>query len=135
MPSNNYRNYKVYMLDDVGSSEHQALAEKYHCVYLSRPNKGEYKKAGNLEYGYQHSDGKFVFILDADFIPIADALRDIVPYIATNKDIGILQTPQYFEQTRDLHKASKIEFGGGNIVEDFYRIIMPCRDEFKAAIM
>jgi cellulose synthase (UDP-forming) len=27
-----------------------------------------------------------------------------------------------------------IEFGGGNIVEDFYRIIMPCRDEFKAAM-
>jgi len=129
-----YKNYKAYMLDDIGSAEHKAIAEKYGFVYLSRPNKGKYKKSGNLQYGYEHSDGEFVFILDADFIPVKDALRDIVPYIASNKKIGILQTPQYFEQTKDVHKKSKIEFGGGNIVEDFYRIIMPCRDEFKAAM-
>lgn len=130
----NYHNYKVYMLDDVGSKEHEAIAQKYNCVYLSRPNKGEFKKSGNLEYGYKNSDSEFIFILDADFIPIKDALYDLVPYIASDKEIGILQTPQYFEQTKAIHKNSKIEFGGGNIVEDFYKIVMPCRDEFKAAM-
>ena len=130
----NYRNLKVYMLDDVGSSEHRALAEKYNFIYLSRPNKGEFKKSGNLQYGYSHSDSEFVLILDADFIPIKDALKDLIPYIATDREIGILQTPQYFEQTKNIHSKSRIEFGGGNIVEEFYRVVMPCRDEFKAAM-
>jgi len=129
-----YKNYNVYMLDDVGSDEHRALAEKYNFTHLSRPNKGENKKSGNLQYGYDHSTGEFVLILDADFIPIHDILRDLVPYIATDPKIGILQTPQYFEQSRDVHNRSKVEFGGGNIVEDFYRIVMPCRDEFNAAM-
>jgi cellulose synthase (UDP-forming) len=129
-----YKNYRVYMLDDAGSTEHRKLAEKYGCVYLSRPNKGEFKKSGNLEYGYIHSDGEFIFILDADFIPTADCLFDLVPYIVKDRQIGILQTPQYFEQTKRVHKRSQIEFGGGNIVEDFYRVTMPCRDEFKAAM-
>lgn len=130
----NYKNYKVYMLDDAGKEEHAALAEKYGCIRLSRPNKGEYKKSGNLEYGYAHSEGQFIFILDADFIPEKDALKDLIPYIVQDPEIGILQTPQYFEQSEDVHSRSKIEFGGGNIVEDFYRIILPCRDEFKAAM-
>lgn len=130
----NYPNYNVYMLDDKGSNEHKKLAQKYGFTYLSRPNRGEHKKSGNLQYAYDHSDSEFVFILDADFIPIKDALTDIIPYIITDHNIGILQTPQYFEQTQALHKKSQIEFGGGNIVEDFYKIIMPCRDEFKAAM-
>lgn len=130
----NYSNYKVYMLDDIGNIEHEELAKKYGFIYLSRPNKGEYKKSGNLQYGYENSSGDYVLILDADFIPIKDALKDLIPYIASDSEIGILQTPQYFEQSKDVHHRSKIEFGGGNIVEDFYRIILPCRDELKAAM-
>ncbi len=130
----NYRNIRVYMLDDIGSDDHQKLAERYGFTYLSRPNKGEYKKSGNLQYGYEHSSGKYVFVLDADFIPTQNSLRDLIPYIDSADEIGILQTPQYFEQTKDVHTRSKIEFGGGNIVEDFYRIIQPSRDEFKAAM-
>lgn len=130
----NYKNVKIYMLDDKGSEEHKRLAEKYNCIYLSRPNKGEYKKSGNLEYGYGKSNGEFIFILDADFIPTRDSLHDLIPYLATEPEIGILQTPQYFDQSEDVHSRSKIEFGGGNIVEDFYKILMPCRDEFKAGM-
>ncbi|MFO0703984.1 MAG: glycosyltransferase [Patescibacteria group bacterium] len=129
-----YKNYKCYMLDDIGSTDHKALADKYGFVYLSRPNKGVYKKSGNLQFGYENSHGEYVLVLDADFIPIRDTLRDLVPYLASDNKIGILQTPQYFEQNNFVHKRSKIEFGGGNIVEDFYRVLLPCRDEFQAAM-
>lgn len=129
-----YPNFQVYMLDDVGDEQHKKLAQKYGFNYLSRPNKGEYKKSGNLQFGYENSNGEYIFILDADFVPKKCALRDLVPYMATDKSIGILQTPQYFEQSHEVHSRSKIEFGGGNIVEEFYRIIMPCRDQFKAAM-
>lgn len=130
----NYKNVRVYMLDDVGSPDHKALSKKYGFSYLSRPNKGQYKKSGNLEYGYAHSKGEYVLILDADFIPSRDILRDLVPYIDQDPSIGILQTPQYFDQGHHVHKKSRIEFGGGNIVEEFYKIVMPCRDEFQAAM-
>lgn len=130
----NYKNLQVYMLDDVGSAGHKELARKYRFNYLSRPNKGEHKKSGNLEFGYKHSKGDYVFILDADFIPTPESLIETIPYIESDPKIGILQTPQYFEQSKNVHSRSLIEFGGGNIVEDFYRIIMPCRDEFKAAM-
>lgn len=129
-----YTNYKVYMLDDSKNAAHKLLAEKYGCTYLSRPNKGEWKKSGNLEFGYSKSTGKYILVLDADFIPSRDSLREIVPYLESDQSIGILQTPQYFEQTDEVHKRSPIEFGGGNIVEDFYRLILPSRDEFGAAM-
>ncbi len=130
----NYKNYNVYLLDDSPNESQKYLAEKYNCTYISRPNKGEWKKSGNLEFGYGKSNGEFIFILDADFKPSKDALKDTIPYIASDSRIGILQTPQYFDQSHEVHQRSKIEFGGGNIVEDFYRISMPCRDEFNAAM-
>lgn len=130
----NYKNFKVYMLDDGGLPEHKSLADKYKFNHLQRPNRGEFKKSGNLQYGYDHSSGEFVFILDADFIPTRDSLHDLIPYIASDNQMGILQTPQYFEQTKKVHKRSAIEFGGGNIVEEFYKINLPCRDVFRASM-
>ncbi len=130
-----YKNRNVYILDDKGNSEIELLSKKYKVKYLSRPNKGEYKKSGNLQYGWDHSNGEeFAFILDADFIPIPDALYHCMPYILSNSKIGILQTPQYFEQTKEKHESSPIEFGGGNIVEEFYSLDQVSRDRFDAAI-
>lgn len=130
-----YQNKAVYILDDKGDVGAKALADKYGFNYLSRPNKGEYRKSGNLQYGWDYSDGEeFAFILDADFIPIPEALWHTMPYIISNSKIGILQTPQYFEQTKEKHDQNPIEFGGGNIVEEFYNIDQVCRDRFDAAI-
>ena len=129
-----YKNIKVYLLDDKGDKQLKSLAKEYKFKYLSRPNKGEFKKSGNLQFGYDNSNGEFVFVLDADFIPSADSLKNTIPYIVSNSKVGILQTPQYFDQSDDIHKRSAIEFGGANVVEEFYKIDMPSRDKFKAAL-
>ena len=132
-----YKNKTVYILDDKkgDTTDIAKLAEKYGYIHLSRPNKGEYRKSGNLQYGWDHSNGEeFAFILDADFIPLPEALWHTMPYILSNPKIGILQTPQYFEQTKEKHDQSPIEFGGGNIVEEFYNMDQVCRDRFDAAI-
>ena len=130
-----YQNKAVYILDDKGDSGAKALADKYGFNYLSRPNKGEYRKSGNLQYGWDHSNGEeFAFILDADFIPLPEALWHTVPYILSDSKIGILQTPQYFEQTKEKHDENPIEFGGANIVEEFYNLDQASRDRFDAAI-
>ncbi len=57
-----------------------------------------------------------------------------IPYIVSDPSIGILQTPQYFEQTKEKHNQNPIEFGGGNIVEEFYNMDQVSRDRFNAAI-
>jgi cellulose synthase (UDP-forming) len=129
----NYDNYKVYVLEDRVDLEARKLAKDLGFKYLSRPNKGELKKAGNIHYGVENSDGEFIVILDADFIPHVEFIRESVPYFA-NPKIGILQTPQYFDVDDKVHKRSMIEFGAGHVVEDFYRILQPARDTFNAAI-
>jgi cellulose synthase (UDP-forming) len=129
----NYDKYKVYVLEDKVDLKARKLAKELGFKYLSRPNKGEDKKAGNLRYGFQNSKGEFVLILDADFVPHPEIINESLPYF-TNEQIGIVQSPQYFETNNTVHKRSSIEFGAGNVVEDFYRIIQPSRDHFGAAI-
>ncbi len=130
-----YQNKTIYILDDKGDPGIKALAEKYSSYYLSRPNKGEYRKSGNLQYGLDHSNGEeFVVVFDTDFIPIPEALWYTMPYMLSNPKTGIVQTPQYFEQTKEKHNQSPIEFGGGNIVEEFYNMDQASRDRFDAAI-
>jgi cellulose synthase (UDP-forming) len=129
-----YKKLTVYVLDDQGSKELKEICAEYKYKYLSRRNKGEYKKSGNLQYGYDHSEGEFVLVLDVDFVPDPSILRETIPYIASDSSIGILQTPQYFETTSKIHRRSPIEYGGGNVVEDFYRFDMPGRDAVGGAM-
>lgn len=53
---------RVICLDDVGRPELRRLAESHGLEYLSRPNKGEFKKAGNLRYAYKRSKGELIAI-------------------------------------------------------------------------
>lgn len=123
----NYSNYKVYVLDDHGDEEAKLLAAQFGFYYLSRANKGEFKKSGNLQYGLENSSGDHILILDADFVPAPEFLRETVPYMQ-NEKTGLLQTPQYFELSQKVFNRSIIEYGAGAMVEDFYRIVMPCRN-------
>lgn len=128
-----YKNVKVFVLDDGANTELEAIARAHKFTYLSRPNKGEYGKAGNLRFGYENSKGDFVLVLDADFVPHKDFLKETIPYMQDEK-IGILQTPQYFNTQEIIHENSPIEFGGGNVVEEFYQYDMPSRDLFGASM-
>lgn len=122
----------VYILDDSGAqaNELQALAKQFGFHYLSRPNKGELKKAGNLKFGYQNSSGDFIAIFDADFVPRSDYLYHLIPYF-DNPDTGIVQSPQYFGTESWMNW---LERGAGATQELFYRWIQPSRDRLNAAI-
>ena len=48
-------------------------------------------KAGALENGLKTSTGEYVFILDADFVPNPDVLRETIHYF-TDDQIGLIQT-------------------------------------------
>jgi cellulose synthase/poly-beta-1,6-N-acetylglucosamine synthase-like glycosyltransferase len=49
-------------------------------------------KAGALANGLAHTDGEFIAIFDADFIPQPDFLRQTVPCFLNDDRIGVIQT-------------------------------------------
>jgi cellulose synthase (UDP-forming) len=128
-----YKNIQVYVLDDKGDPKLKELALSYKFNYISRPIKGQWKKAGNLQYAYEFSHGKYSLVLDADFRPFEWALRETIPYMETNKEIGILQTPQYFRNTDTIYERSPIEYGSGYVVDSFYKTLLTARNVFDIA--
>ncbi len=130
-----YNNFKVYVLDDskVDCDKHKELAEKYKFTYFQRPDRGVMKKAGNLKYGYGRSSGEYIIIFDADFAPRSDFIHELLPYMADPK-VAIVQSPQYFETTKDVHKRSALEYGASQTQEPFYRYIQVARNRFGGAI-
>src|SRR6478752_7371422 len=121
---------EVYVLDDGGRPEVEALAAEYGFTYLSRPNRGQMKKAGNLAYGYAQTTGDIIAVFDADFAPRPDYLLELVPYL-DDATIGIVQSPQYF-QTHGIE--SWLQKAAGSTQELFYRWVQPSRDSIGAPI-
>jgi cellulose synthase/poly-beta-1,6-N-acetylglucosamine synthase-like glycosyltransferase len=120
----------VYVLDDGVRDEVRALAESFEFEYRSRPDPGRLKKAGNLKYGYEQSDGELIVIFDADFVPRSDFLYELVPYF-DEPDVGIVQSPQFFDTKKGMHWLQRC---AGATQELFYRWIEPARDRSRAAI-
>jgi cellulose synthase (UDP-forming) len=120
-----------YVLDDGASPAAKALAKELGFAYATRPDRGWYKKSGNLRYGFEISDGEFILLLDADFAPRADLLDEALPYFALFPDVGIVQTPQYFHV---LDRQTWVERGAGATQELFYRSIQTARDKRDSAV-
>lgn len=121
---------KVHVLDDAGRPEVAELAREFGFNYLERPGSA-FKKAGNLQYAFERTDGEHILLLDADFVPRPDLLHEVIPYMAM-PDVGIVQTPQYFGTPRK--RMNWLQRGAGATQELFYRMIQPSRDAVSGAI-
>jgi cellulose synthase (UDP-forming) len=121
----------AYVLDDSASSELKAMAREFGFAYARRPNRGWFKKSGNLWFGFQVSYGDYILLLDADFAPRHDLLNEALPYMEDDPKIGIVQTPQFFRITND---QSWVERGAGAVQELFYRSIQTARSRKGGAI-
>jgi cellulose synthase (UDP-forming) len=120
-----------YVLDDGANPEAKALARELGFAYATRPDRGWYKKSGNLRYGFEISNGEYILLLDADFAPRTDLLDETLPYFDVFPDVGIVQTPQFFHV---VDEQTWIERGGGATQELFYRSIQSTRARKGAAI-
>lgn len=88
---------EIQVLDD--STDHSAdiarkccedwAAKGYPVKYVHRVNREGYK-AGALEAGLAQTQGEFIAIFDADFVPPRDMLRNVVDYF-TDPKIGMVQ--------------------------------------------
>jgi cellulose synthase (UDP-forming) len=121
---------QAFVLDDGPSDQARDLAEIHGFTYLRRPNQRQFKKAGNLKYGYDRTDGEHIVIFDADFRPRADFLAETLPYME-DPQTGIVQTPQFFRVSRS---QTWVERGASASLEVFYRSVQICRDRFGSAL-
>jgi cellulose synthase (UDP-forming) len=121
---------RVYVLDDSARPEVAAMARRRGFVYLTRPDRGHLKKAGNLRYGYARSRGEHIAILDADFVPRHDFLHELIPYF-DDPTVGIVQSPQFFDVRVGMNWLQR---AAGSTQVLFYRYIQPARDRNDAAI-
>lgn len=121
----------VHVLDDAARGEVATIAAEFGFRYGSRPDRGWFKKAGNLNFGLATSSGEFILILDADFVPSPEFLAETLPYFEADPQLGILQTPQFFRNAGD---QSFIERGAASCQELFYRAVQVARDQRDAVV-
>jgi len=89
---------EIQVLDD-SNDETRALTERtvaklrangFDAVVLHRENRIGFK-AGALDNGFKKAKGDFFFILDADFVPPRNILRESIDYFADPR-VGMIQT-------------------------------------------
>ncbi|WP_236647174.1 cellulose synthase family protein [Hymenobacter busanensis] len=69
-------------------AQHQA--QGLRISHVRRPSRQGYK-AGALRHGLDETDGEFIAIFDADFVPDPDFLRRTLPYF-DSPEVGVVQT-------------------------------------------
>jgi len=76
--------HETFLLDDGRRSEMAILAEEWGARYMSRPD-NTHAKAGNINHALGITNGDLIFCLDADHVPLPDALDALVGYFDDDK--------------------------------------------------
>jgi len=119
--------HTTYLLDDGRRPEMRELAELAGAEYLTRPD-NSHAKAGNLNAALPRTEGDLVFFLDADHVPMPDALDALVGYFDDER-MAIVQTPHDFFN----HDSVQHYVVGRHEQSLFYRVISPGKDRHGAA--
>jgi glycosyltransferase involved in cell wall biosynthesis len=119
--------HTTYLLDDGGRPEMEEIATLAGAEYLTRPDNA-HAKAGNLNAALPRTDGDLVFVLDADHVPMPDALDALVGYFDDER-MAIVQTPHDFFN----HDSVQHYVVGRHEQSLFYRVICPGKDRHGAA--
>ena len=127
-----YPNKKIYILDDTRRDHIRALARELGCEYISRAD-NTHAKAGNLNHALPKTNGEFIALMDADFVPFHNFLTRTVGFFQ-DETISLVQTPQDFYNP-DFHSRN---LGLGqflpNDLENFFGSIQPHRDTVNSVI-
>ncbi len=119
--------HTTYLLDDGRREEMAELAEMAGARYLVRPD-NSHAKAGNLNAALPRTEGELVLILDADHVPMPDALDAVVGYFDDPR-MAVVQTPHDFFN----HDSVQHYRVGRHEQSLFYRVVCPGKDRHGAA--
>lgn len=119
--------HKTWLLDDGRRPEMEALAKTAGAGYLTRPDNAN-AKAGNINAALPRTDGELVLMLDADHVPMPDALDALVGYFDDER-LALVQSPHDFFN----HDSVQHYTLGRHEQSLFYRVICPGKDRHGAA--
>jgi cellulose synthase (UDP-forming) len=119
--------HTTYLLDDGRRPEMAEIAELAGAEYLTRPD-NSHAKAGNINAALPRTGGDLVLVLDADHVPMPDALDAVVGYFDDPK-MAVVQTPHDFFN----HDSVQHYRVGRHEQSLFYRVVCPGKDRHGAA--
>ena len=127
-----YANKEIVILDDSTKAESQQaardIAARYGVRCIQRTNRRGYK-AGAINDYLHECDAEFLAIFDADALPVANFLADVVPMIAENPRLAFLQTPQFYANT----DVSYVALAAARQQNVFYEYICEGKSYSRAA--
>jgi len=94
--------------------------------YLVRPD-NSHAKAGNINHALRQTEGELVFMLDADHVPMPDALDVLVGYFDDER-LALVQTPHDFYNQDSVQHYDV----GRHEQSVFYEVICPGKDRHGA---
>ena len=119
--------HTTWLLDDGRRTEMRELAELAGARYLTRPD-NSHAKAGNINAALGRTDGDLVLVLDADHVPMPDALDAMVGYFDEPR-VALVQSPHDFFN----HDSVQHYVVGRHEQSLFYRVVCPGKDRHGAA--
>lgn len=121
------RPHTTYLLDDGRREEIRSLAERWGARWITRPD-NSHAKAGNINHALPLTDGDLVLVLDADHVPLPDALDALCPHFADPK-LALVQSPHDFSN----HDSVQHYDVGRHEQSLFFSAICPGKDRHGAA--
>jgi cellulose synthase (UDP-forming) len=118
--------HTTYLLDDGRRPEMAEIAAMAGAEYLTRPD-NSHAKAGNLNAALPRTDGDLVLVLDADHVPMPDALDALVGYFDDPR-MAVVQTPHDFFN----HDSAQHYDVGRHEQSLFYRVVCPGKNRHGA---
>jgi cellulose synthase (UDP-forming) len=119
--------HTTYLLDDGRRENMRELAELTGAVYMTRPDNA-HAKAGNINAALPRTEGDLVFMLDADHVPMPDALQALLGYFE-DPQVGLVQSPHDFSNQDSVQHYAV----GRHEQSLFYHVICPGKDRHGAA--
>lgn len=124
--------HQTWVLDDAMRPEVEALAQALGVHYRTRGH-NLHAKAGNLNFGLEHSQADFVAVFDADHIAQPHALDALLGLMA-NERVAMVQTPQdYYNTDAFQYLNPRKQAGLWHDQSYFYNLAQSCRDTWNAA--
>ncbi len=118
--------HTTYLLDDGRRAEMEELARIAGARYLTRPD-NSHAKAGNINAALPRTDGELVLMLDADHVPMPDALDAMVGYFDDER-VALVQSPHDFFN----HDSVQHYVVGRHEQSLFYRVVCPGKNRHGA---
>ena len=126
-----YPNARIWVLDDGRRPWLKAFCEGKGIGYLTRPD-NTHAKAGNLNHALTKTDGEFVAVFDADFVPQRNFLMRTMGFFADPR-IGIVQVPHVFYNHDPMQANLALRKSMPDDQRFFFEAVMPSRDAWDVA--